>query len=307
MRFQNCCLRAPFGALLVLSHIAFAARDELCPPLGPVLPVPTSPSRHDSVQTAIKAVTDQFQNLTSTFNTTGISIAVQSIYEKNPMLELHHTPPVSDNTSTAVVGPETIYRIGSISKLFAVLSVLTQGHIKLDDPITKYAPELLELRREAVPVANNITAVNWDQVTVRSLTTHMGGIGADLAQDLASFPGDFTQLGLPQLTNSSKTGCGGLFGLPPCTRAEFFRDFGKRNPVYAPWTNPVYSNVASAILAFAVEFASNMSYDAYVQQAILGPLKMTNTTIFHGPKDRSWGFIPEGDIYFGNSLGYEDM
>ncbi|KAI0875413.1 beta-lactamase/transpeptidase-like protein [Hypoxylon argillaceum] len=307
MLFQNSYSRAPLGGFLLLTGGALAARDGLCPPLGPVLPAPTSPSNHGSVQAAIQAVTDRFQNLTSTFNTTGISVAVKSIYETSPMLEFHHTPAISDNTSTAVIDSQTIYRIGSISKLFAVLSVLTQGHIKLEDPITKYVPELLQLKSEATPNANDITAVNWDQVTVGSLTTHMGGIGADLAYDLASFPVDFTPLGLPQLSNSSKTGCAGLFGLSPCTRAEFFRDFGKRNPVYAPWTNPVYSNVASSILAFALESASNMSYNAYVQQAIFGPLSMTNTTIFHGPKDRSWGFIPEGDIYFGNSLGYEDI
>ncbi|KAK5635362.1 hypothetical protein RRF57_011074 [Xylaria bambusicola] len=299
--------RSSLGALLLLTNGAFAARDGLCPPLGPVMPAPVSPSGHDLVQDAIRLVTDKFQNLTAGFNTTGISVAVKSIYEANPMLELHHTPPVADNTSTTTVDSETIYRIGSLSKIFAVLSVLTQGQMKLEDPITKYVPELLQLRKEAVPVANNITAVHWDQVTVSSLTSHMSGIGADLINDLASFPEDFTQVGLPQLTNSSKTGCAGLFGLPVCTRAEFFRDFGKRHPVYAPWTNPVYSNVASSILGFAVESATNMSYDAYVQQAIFDPLDMTNTTIFEAPKERSWGFIPEGDIWFGSSLGYEDI
>ncbi|KAI1169649.1 beta-lactamase/transpeptidase-like protein [Nemania sp. FL0916] len=299
--------QAALGAILLLANVALAARDGLCPPLGPVLPAPITPSAHGSVQVAIKTITGRFQNLTSTFNTTGISVAVKSIHETSPMLELHHTPPVRDNTSTKVVDSETIYRIGSVSKIFAVLSVLTQGHMKLDDPIVKYVPELLALKSEAEPAANDITAVNWDDVTVGSLTSHMSGIGADLIYDLASFPVDFTQIGLPHLTNTSKTGCAGLFGLPVCTRAEFFRDFGKRHPVYAPWTNPVYSNVASSILGFAVEAATNMSYDAYVQKAIFGPLGMTNTTIFNAPKERAWGLIPEGDIWFGSSLGYEDV
>ncbi|KAI0532079.1 beta-lactamase/transpeptidase-like protein [Xylaria digitata] len=298
---------APLGASLIFGNVALAARDGLCPPLGPVMPAPLNPSRHDSVKSAIQVVTDRFQNLTATFNTTGLSVAVQSVHETSPMLELHHTPPIRDNTSTTAIDSGTIYRIGSISKIFAVLSILTQGQMKLEDPITKYLPELLQLKSEAVPVANDITAVDWDQVTVGSLAAHMSGIGADLAYDLASFPADFTQVGLPKLTNSSKTGCAGVFGLPPCTRAEFFRDFGKRHPVYAPWTNPVYSNAASSILGFAIESATNMSYDAYVQQAILGPLGMTNTTIFDAPKHRSWGFIPKDDIWFGSSLGYEDI
>lgn len=69
----------------------------------------------------------------------------------------------------------------------------------------------------------------------------------------------------------------------------------------------MYSNVASSILGFAVEAATNMTYDAYVQQTIFDPLGMTDTTISHGPEDRSKGFIPQGDIWFGASLGYEDM
>lgn len=97
------------------------------------------------------------------------------------MLEFHHTPPVLDKTGTSAIDSETIYRIGSISKIFAALSVLTQGKMKMEDPITKYVPELLQLKRHAVPVANDITAVNWDQVTVGSLASHMSGIGADRA------------------------------------------------------------------------------------------------------------------------------
>ncbi|KAI8625975.1 beta-lactamase/transpeptidase-like protein [Xylariaceae sp. FL1651] len=305
MFFQSRANRAPVAALLLFNNVVLAARDGLCPPLGRVVPAPTNPSSHGSVQTAIQTIAGEFQNLTATFNTTGISIEVKSIHEAGPMIELHYTPPILDTTGTAAIDSQTIYRMGSISKIFAVLSVLTQGHMKMEDPITKYVPELLQLKSEA-SVINDITTVNWDQVTVGALTTHMGGIGTDLPYDLASFPADFTQFGLPPLTNSSKTGCAGLFNLPPCTRAEFFRDFGKRHPVYAPWTNPVYSNVASAILSFAVEAATNMSYDAYVQRAIFGPLGMTNTTISNGPKDRSWGFIPKGDILFGASLGYED-
>ncbi|KAJ2992538.1 hypothetical protein NUW58_g2133 [Xylaria curta] len=307
MFFQPSRHQVPLGAFLLFGSAALAARDGLCPPLGPVLPAPISPSGHDSVQAAVLVAVDKFQNRTAAFNTTGVSIAVQSIHEMSPMLEFHHTPPVLDNTSATTINSETIYRIGSISKVFAVLSVLTQGQMSMEDPITKYVPELLQLKHDAVPVANDITAVHWEQVTVGSLATHMSGIGTDLINDLASFPADFTQVGLPPLTNSSKTGCGGLFGLPVCTRAQFFRDFGKRHPVYAPWTKPVYSNIASSLLGFAVESATNMSYDAYVQQAVFGPLGMTNTTIFNAPIERSWGFIPKGDIWFGSGVGAGGM
>lgn len=77
--------------------------------------------------------------------------------------------------------------------------------------------------------------------------------------------------------------------------------------MFAPFTNPVYSNVASSILGFAVEAITNMTYDAYVKEAIFAPLSMTNTTISTAPEKDSWGFIPVNETFWGSSLGYEDV
>ncbi|KAI0887715.1 beta-lactamase/transpeptidase-like protein [Annulohypoxylon maeteangense] len=291
---------------LAASNVALAALNGHCPPLGPVLPAPTNPAAHQSVQLAIHNITDAFHNLTAELNYTGISIAVKSIHEDSPLLELHHTPAVLNPNGTAVIDSQTVYRLGSISKIFAVLSLLQQSQVKMDDVITKYVPELLELEGE-IDEISDITTVRWNEVTLGALASHMSGIGTDLVNDLASIPTDWTQVGLPKLNESSKTGCAGVLGLPPCNRTEFFRDFGKRHPVYAPFTNPVYSNVASVILGFAVEAITNTTYENYVRQSIFGPLSMTNTTIFTGPKENSWGFIPVNETWWGSSLGYEDM
>lgn len=110
------------------------------------------------------------------------------------------------------------------------------------------------------------------------------------------------------LGDESKTGCAGVLGLPSCNRTQFFRDFGKRHPVFAPFSpSPVYSNVASSILGFAVEAITNMTYDSFIHQSILAPLGMTNTSISNPPAKNSWGFIPAGSTWWGDSLGYEDM
>ncbi|KAI1473632.1 beta-lactamase/transpeptidase-like protein [Daldinia eschscholtzii] len=293
-------------ALLVAGETALAALNGHCPPLGPVLPSPENPTTHKSVQLSIESITDTFQNITAGLDSTGISIAVKSIHETNPLLELHHTPEILNPNGTTTIDSQTIYRLGSISKIFSVLSLLQQSHIKLDDPITQYVPELRELKGETDEV-NDITTVRWSEVTLGALTSHMSGIATDLTIDLASFPVDWTQVGLPSLDEASKTGCAGVLGLPPCNRTEFFRDFGKRHPVYAPFTNPVYSNVASVILGYAVEAITNMTYEKYVKQSIFTPLSMTNTTIFNGPEKQSWGFIPVNETWFGASFGFEDI
>ncbi|KAI1451665.1 beta-lactamase/transpeptidase-like protein [Annulohypoxylon moriforme] len=305
MLSQHNSLTNIFVALAV-SNVALAALNGHCPPLGPVLPAPTNPSVHESVQSAMHDVTDTFYNLTAELDSTGLSIAVKSIHEASPLLDLHHTPVVLNSNGTSVIDSQTVYRLGSISKIFAVLSLLQQSQVNTDDLITKYVPELLELKGET-DETSDITTVRWNEVTIGALASHMSGIGTDLVNDLASIPTDWTQVGLPKLKETSKTGCAGVLGLPPCNRTEFFRDFGKRHPVYAPFTNPVYSNIASVILGFAVEAMTNTTYENYVRQSIFRPLSMTNTTIFTGPKKNSWGFIPVNETWWGSSLGYEDI
>ncbi|XXG96228.1 hypothetical protein Hte_002509 [Hypoxylon texense] len=286
--------------------LASAALHGHCPPLGPVLPPPTNPTVHETVHLAVGNVTAALRNLTAKLDATGLSVAVKSIHEASPLLELHHTPAQLNASGTTIIGSETIYRLGSISKIFAVLSLLQQKQVKWDDPITDYVPELLQLEGETGEISD-ITTVRWSDVTLGSLASHMSGIGADLVNDLASIPIDWSQVGFPKLDETSKPGCAGVLGLPPCDRTEFFRDFGKRHPVYAPFTNPVYSNVASTILGFALEAITNMTYDSYVKQSIFAPLNMTNTTIFNGPDNVSWGFIPVNETWFGSTLGYEDI
>ncbi|RYP84710.1 hypothetical protein DL770_005162 [Monosporascus sp. CRB-9-2] len=292
--------------MLLLSDLVLAAVNGACPPLGPVLPAPTNPSAHEVVQAAAASVEDAFQNITSTLNATGISVALKSIHEESSILELHYTPQYLNPNGTSSIDGQSVYRLGSISKIFAVLAVLKLCSVKFDDPVTKYVPELRSLRGET-PERNDITAVQWDQVTIGALASHMSGIGTDLVADLASVPGPWTQLGLPELDESLLPNCAGVLGLPPCDRAQFFDDFGKRHPVYAPFTTPVYSNVASVILGYVVEAVSNTTYDDFVRRKILGPLGMTNTTIFSGPAEDAWGFIPLDETWWGASLGYEDM
>ncbi|KAI1073823.1 beta-lactamase/transpeptidase-like protein [Whalleya microplaca] len=291
---------------LAVGNVVLAALNGHCPPLGPVLPAPTNPTRQESVRSAVATITNVFQNITADLHSTGISIAVKSIHESEPLLELHHTPAILNTTGTTSINSQTVYRLGSISKIFAVLSLLQQKHVRMDFPITGYVPELLQLKGET-PEVNDINTVRWDEVTLGALASHMSGIGADLVNDLSSVPIDWTQVGLPKLNDSSKNGCAGVLGLPPCNRTQFFRDFGKRHPVYAPFTNPVYSNVASVILGFAVEAITNMTYDNYVKQSVFTPLSMTNTTIFNGPENNAWGFIPVNETWWGATLGYEDI
>lgn len=81
----------------------------------------------------------------------------------------------------------------------------------------------------------------------------------------------------------------------------FFAKFGRRHPVYAPWTTPVYSNMGFAVLGLVVESVSGQPYEQYVSEAILEPLNLTRTSI-RTPTDRNVAQT----TWFGSDLGIEN-
>jgi len=149
-----------------------------CPPLGPVLPAPVCPSKSDGVKSAITTLADSLAALTGGLNMSAVSVSVKSIHESEPMFDFHHTPPKLSPNGTQKVDANTIYRIGSISKVFTVLGVLMLEGVHFDDPVTKYLPELRALRPEVGEV-NAITTPDWDAITSGSLASHMSGIAGD--------------------------------------------------------------------------------------------------------------------------------
>ena len=77
------------------------------------------------------------------------------------------------------VKPETIFQSGSVGKQFtatAVLLLVEEGKIGLDEKISKYLGEVPE---------------NWKNITVRHLLTHTGGM-TDYPQDF-DFRRDYTE------------------------------------------------------------------------------------------------------------------
>lgn len=176
-------------SLLLLGQLAAAALATssppslACPPLGPVLPAPVYPSANAAVQKAVEAIEAALSNQTASLNSTAVSVAVQSVHEAAPMLNFHYTPPRRDPNGTAQVDEHTVFRIGSLSKVFTVLGVLVAEGVRWDDPVTQYLPELRTMQRgdagDGPEPADAITTVDWDDVTIGSLASHISGIGSD--------------------------------------------------------------------------------------------------------------------------------
>jgi CubicO group peptidase (beta-lactamase class C family) len=89
---------------------------------------------------------------------------------------------------TVPVKPETIFQSGSVGKQFtatAVMMLVENGKIGLDDPLTKYFPH---------------APAWWAQVTVRELLSHTAGFG-DYPTDF-DFRKDYTEADLIQIVQA---------------------------------------------------------------------------------------------------------
>ncbi|KAF4457737.1 Beta-lactamase 2 [Fusarium albosuccineum] len=287
--------------LLVFAGDGLAAKNHHCPPLGAVLPAPTRPSSHRDVKAAVEALTEGLGSLTGTFNSTAVSIGMVSLHEDEPILDLHHTPPQLDERGVKEVDADTVYRIASISKAFTVLAALKASGVRMEDAVTLYLPRLRKLSKQQ-DEKNGIATVDWDRVSLQALASHMGGIPSDLATDLASFPIDWTELGLPKAKDV--LGCVGFAGVRPCEVPDFWKNFGKRSPVYSAWSAPLYSNVAFLILGLVIEEVSGQSFEDFVQTHVFDVAGMTSTTLTK-PKD-SVGAISPNDAIWNATLGILD-
>lgn len=177
------------------------------------------------------------------------------------------------------VTSDTLFRIGSISKLFtatAIMQLVEQGKIDLDKPLPTYIPEFS--MKTKFPDARPIT--------IRSIMTHSSGLPCDY---LPSFSASY-----PYFTNLVK-------------------DLKNEYVAYPPGYITAYSNLAVALLGVVVERVSGQKFNDYITEHILKPMEMNNSSfelrddmkplISKGyrnnklAKDLPFGVLPEGSMY----------
>ncbi|KAF4980692.1 hypothetical protein FZEAL_3360 [Fusarium zealandicum] len=281
---------------------SLAARGGHCPPLGPVLPAPVHPSTHPSVEAAVAALQQNLESTTASYNGSGLAVGVKSIHEKKLMLEFAYTPPTLDPRGKESVDSDTVFRLASLSKVFPVLAILKLNKVSLDDAVTKFLPQLRALNKQA-RAQNSVWTVDWDDVTVGALASHLGGFGADMITDIQPY-GDWTQFGFPGEDVTRNLNCSGLMGVPACKESVFWERFGERPPVYAPFApNTVYSNIGWVLIGKIIEKVSGMPSEEFIQKFIWDPTGMKHT-FSAKPEDDSVGFIPLDDEWWNATLGF---
>lgn len=175
-----------FTLLLALSGFGSAlsprsSKLEACPLLGKQYPPPiaiASEVKFQNVAKTLDANLNEAVKKQVPYKDTTFSVGIFSASDDGLLYQYDHTAPSVKNSSygTNEVDADSIYRIGSISKLLTVyMFLMNQGDVRWSDPVLKYLPQLLKYK------ANSWNAItpDWDAITVGDLAGQMGGLVRD--------------------------------------------------------------------------------------------------------------------------------
>jgi len=158
----------------------------------------------------------------------------------------------ADRSRRAPVTPDSIFPIGSVTKLFtatAVMQLVERGEVDLDAPVSRYLPELAGVS----PCASG--------PTVRQLLTHHGGLPGNFMEGFELLQPEPTRFrNLPRLLAGQPAAC-------------------------APDTIFAYSNAGYGLLGCLVERVSGSAYSDFVRCGTFSPLGMSRTRYFLTAED----------------------
>jgi CubicO group peptidase (beta-lactamase class C family) len=142
------------------------------------------------------------------------------------------------------VSPDTLFQIGSIGKQFtatAVMLLAREGRLSLDDPLSKYLPE--------IPAA-------WSEVTLRLMLNHQSGIAqlTPPARDLLDLHHDYRD-------------------------AEYIRLAASVPLDFRPGTDVSYSDTAYVLLGFVINRVTGRFYGDLLTERVFRPLGMSRTRV----------------------------
>lgn len=143
----------------------------------------------------------------------------------------------------------TVYRVGSVSKLFtdiAIMRLVHQGKLDLDAPVTRWLPDFHPVNRFG------------GAITLRQLMTHHAGLVRE-----------------PPV--------GSYFDSTAPPLAAIAASLNRTALVYRPGTRYKYSNAALQVVGYVLERATGEPFPRYLRDSVLQPLGMSHSAFFEPP------------------------
>jgi len=143
----------------------------------------------------------------------------------------------------------TVYRIGSVSKLFTdigIMQLVEKGEMDIDAPVSEYLPNFKPQNPYDKPI------------TLRQLTSHRSGLIRE-----------------PPIGN--------YFDTSKPSLAETIASLNPTSLIYEPETKIKYSNAGIAAVGLALEVTQGEAFAEYLKRAVLKPIGMTNSSFAPEP------------------------
>ncbi|EGG16932.1 hypothetical protein DFA_07913 [Cavenderia fasciculata] len=158
---------------------------------------------------------------------------------------IYHHP----NIKTPLLSPtKSLFKVASVSKLFtyvALLQLVEQGKINLNDPITKYIPGFKVKNPPTRPDSDDL----YKTITVFNLIRHTSGL---IREPIG----------------------GNYFNYQQCNLEELVISMNQSTLVSVPGTTYKYSNAAVAMAVFA----SGISFEEYLEKNVFEKIGMNDST-----------------------------
>ncbi|KAL4757456.1 beta-lactamase/transpeptidase-like protein [Aspergillus foveolatus] len=220
-------IRSPYSyslmrRILLLSALAaHAAQIKICPLGGPVFPAAQRPGESAAMKQATRDFTESLHEILYPVNVsltaaidpdlTSFAVQVYSARDPKPLFEYYHTATSARNNTLGVNGidGDTVFRIGSCSKIWTVLLLLMEtGEALFHEPVWKYLPEVENAIEELGGGLNEIDHVHWKDVTIGDLVSQTAGLERSYGLgDHAATTAPMEGLGFPPLQQKEVPEC----------------------------------------------------------------------------------------------------
>jgi CubicO group peptidase (beta-lactamase class C family) len=182
-----------------------------------------------------------------------------------------------DAESQVPMTAETLFRIASLTKpitCVAVMMLLEEGKVRLNDPVSKFIPEF------SGPSVGTPNILNWGlqvrptkrEITIRDLLTNTSGLTYRF-WDLQPWTTLYRNAGISDGLNHA-----------PGTCLENVRRLARQPLMFQPGTFWGYG-LSTDVLGVVVEVASGQDLETFFRERIFTPLKM-NDTFFYVPEEK---------------------
>ncbi|MDQ6723883.1 MAG: beta-lactamase family protein [Thermoproteota archaeon] len=240
---------------------------------SPSTPSTTHEEKNDSTSTF--KITDQIKALIIDLidkNKTNAAIAIGFV---NPDGTQFYGHGKLSNTSNATVDQNTIFAIGSNTKVFTTIllaDMVNKGLIKLDDPIEKYLPSNVK-----------VPQYKGHKITIEDLVTHTSG--------LPEFPDNYCPSFDPKKTavqDSVQYRINLMNCIKNYTFDQLYQGLSNTTISREPGSKYEYSTFGSGLLGHILTLKSNMSsYDELLKHNILDVLGMNDTSFVISDSQKS--------------------